>query len=571
MDGEELHGPTMIFGMKKRTVFALLFVLVVRVSGQNANPGLYLPTSRNVEKILGFEAEDGAVLPVGWSSSSTGIAADNKTVHSGQWSARLERGPDSADNFSTMWVTLPMDFNGQTIELRGYLKIKDVSDFGGLWMRENQDETAVAYANMQSKHLQGSKEWAEYSITLPVNPDATLLTIGVHLWGTGTLWADDLQLLVDGKAIALAPAKVLPAWSRDHEFDNGSRIAPDSLSPVQTENLVTLGRVWGFLKYHHPLVTSGQRRWDYELFRILPGILSAKTRDEANLALAHWIDGLGAVAECSQCASLDTAAISLKPDLSWIEDREALGTELSQRLRSISANRIENQQYYVSLAKQIGNPVFDHEGSYGTIHLPDAGFQLLALYRFWNIIQYWYPYREMAGENWPKVLSEFVPKVALAKDKDAFQLAMMELVARSHDTHANLWSSLSVRPPVGDCMLPVNIRFIENEAVVTGFAQKSAEEPGLKIGDILLELDGRPAEHPVPTWTPLYADSNEPARLRDMAMFWTRGKCGSTTVKVRRGDREMVLNSLVSPWRGKLRHMILLATRFVCFPRRLRT
>jgi C-terminal processing protease CtpA/Prc len=531
--------------MKKSIVFALLFILALRLSGQTAKPAPGLLTRQTVQSILGFEAEDGGALPMGWSGSTAGtIVADNKTVHSGKWSVRLERGPGSTDNFSTIWATIPMDFTGKIIELRGYLSMKDVSNFAGLWMRENQDETVVAYTNMQSQHLQGSKEWAEYSITLPVNPDATSLTIGIHLWGTGKVWGDDLQLLADGKAIALAPTKIPTAASLDHEFDHGSHIAPDTLSSLQIENLVTLGRVWGFLKYHHPLVTSGQRNWDYEMFRILPGILSAKTRAEANLALAHWIDSFGAVAECSHYASLDSASIELKPDLGWIEDGGLLGMELSQRLRNIYAKRTEGQQYYVSLAGPAGNPVFDHENSDSSIHFPDAGFQLLALYRFWNIMQYWSPYREAAGENWPAVLSEFVPKVTLAKDKDAFQLAMMELVARAHDTHANLWSSLRVRPPLGDCVLSADIRFIDNEAVVAGFADKSAKESsGLRSGDILLELDGKPAEHPVGAWMPLYADSNQPARLRDMAMYWTRGKCGLTPVKVRRADKEIVLNS----------------------------
>ena len=531
--------------MKKSTVIALLLILALRLSGQNAKHSPPLPDRQTIEKILGFEAEDGGALPAGWSASSAGtIVADNQTVHSGKWSARLERGPESANDYSTMWVTLPMDFTGQTIELRGYLSMKDVSGFAGLWMRENQDEQTVEYTNMKSTHLQGNKDWAEYSIKLPVNLDATLLTIGVHLWGTGKLWADDLQLLVDGKAIALAPARSLPATSSDHEFDNGSRIAIDRFSSMQIENLVTLGRVWGFLKYHHPLVTSGQRRWDYELFRILPVILSAKTRSEANLAMAHWIDSLGAVADCSPCASLDSKALELKPDLGWIEDQAGLGVELSQRLQNIYAKRAVNQQYYVSLAIRIGNPVFEHENSYSNLHLPDAGFQLLALYRFWNIMQYWSPYREVAGENWPSVLSEFVPKVALAKDKDAYQLAMMELVARAHDTHANLWSSLSVRPPLGNCVLPVDIRFVDNQAVVASFSNQSAElQSGFKIGDILLDLDGRAAEHPFEAWMPLYADSNQSARLRDMAMYWTRGKCGSTAVKVRRRDQVIVFNS----------------------------
>jgi hypothetical protein len=30
----------------------------------------------------------------------------------------------------------------------------------------------------------------------------------------------------------------------------------------------------------------------------------------------------------------------------------------------------------------------DHELGYEKVNLPDAGFQILGLYRFWNIIEY---------------------------------------------------------------------------------------------------------------------------------------------------------------------------------------
>ena len=37
----------------------------------------------------------------------------------------------------------------------------------------------------------------------------------------------------------------------DHQFDIGPGIGLKQLTTVQIGNLATLGRVWGFLKYHH--------------------------------------------------------------------------------------------------------------------------------------------------------------------------------------------------------------------------------------------------------------------------------------------------------------------------------
>jgi hypothetical protein len=166
------------------------------------------------------------------------------------------------------------------------------------------------------------------------------------------------------------------------------------------------------------------------------------------------------------------------------------------------------------------------------------------LYRIWNIVAYWYPYRDVMGENWDAVLTEFLPRVALAKTSAAFQLELMAFIARVHDTHANLWSSLQLRPPVGKCSLPVVVRFIEKSAVIAGYRPpESSASTVFKPGDVILALDGLPVDELVRRWSAYYADSNEAARLRDMARSLTAGSCGPATVQVRRDNQTLTLNA----------------------------
>ena len=67
----------------------------------------------------------------------------------------------------------------------------------------------------------------------------------------------------------------------------------------------------------------------------------------------------------------------------------------------------------------------------------------------------------MLGEKWEEVLRQSISKIGLAKTLGDYSRELMALIARAHATHANLWSSLAARPPVGDCRLPVTVRFIE--------------------------------------------------------------------------------------------------------------
>ena len=218
----------------------------------------------DLAQLLGFETQRGPGAPRDWGGGPIEtLVADDKIVHSGKWAARLERQADSANFFSTITLGIPIDFTGTTVELRGFLKTEDVSVSAGLWLREDVERTSVAFDNMESRQLNGTHDWAEYSIVLPLRPAATSLVFGVRSTGTGTTWADDLQLLVDGKPIWDAPKRQEPVTplDQDHAFNGGSGISTGELSKTQIDNLVTLGKVWGFLKYHHPAIVSGKRHW----------------------------------------------------------------------------------------------------------------------------------------------------------------------------------------------------------------------------------------------------------------------------------------------------------------------
>lgn len=497
------------------------------------------PTTRAIAKpplasLLGFEDGVDVDAPRGWTTSPKGtVFADEKVVHGGKWSARMQRDGSSAGTFSRVSHSLPVDFEGKEIELHGYLKTEDVSEFAGLWVREDADDDTVAFSNMHEQNVKGTHDWTEYRITVPLKPEARELTFGALVSGRGTTWADDLELLVDGKPVWQAPRTQRPTTplDRDHEFDRGSGVALDALSPPQIDNLVTLGKVWGFLKYHHPVVTSGKRHWDYDLFRVLPAVLATPDRAKANAAIVAWINTLGAVTDCATCADPpDAATLALKPDLDWIADSKALGPELASLLGRIHRARpADGAQFYVSFAPA-GNPAFDHEPGYRDKD-SDSGFRILAIYRFWNMVQYWFPYRDLVGK-WEDALRESLPLVTLAKSRPDYQREMMSLIGRVHDSHANLWSGLDARPPTGPCSVPAVARFLGKDAVID--VSKAAE---LRRGDVVVTIDGVAPLEMARKLAPYYAASNDAARLRDFGSGMFRGECAPTKLTIRRGSK----------------------------------
>ncbi|MFN2126366.1 MAG: S41 family peptidase, partial [Anaerolineales bacterium] len=109
-------------------------------------------------------------------------------------------------------------------------------------------------------------------------------------------------------------------------------------------------------------------------------------------------------------------------------------------------------------------------------------------------------------------------------------------------THANLWSALDVRPPVGTCYWPVEVRFIEGKATVTSFTDSSyISTSGLEIGDIITAVDGVSINALIEKWSPFYCASNQTTRMRDVARYLPRGECGVSNLTIERQGRSQIV------------------------------
>lgn len=497
--------------------------------------------AKGLDQVLNFEGPTSASLPGGWYVVPAGVAKLEPKPFRGTWKVvRLESGEQKSNPQTVIEQCVKIDFQGKSIQLQGDLRTRNVKGEAGLWLKEyTASGKLLVKKGLGAGTLHGTNTWKRYTVDLPRKRQAQVMVFGAILKGAGTAWVSHLQLNVDGKPISESP-RITTINDTDREFDNGSGIKIGKLSKVQIANLVTLGKVWGFLKYYDPTVTSGHRQWDYALFRILPKILAAPDLKTANAAMLGWIKALGPLPKCGPCVKLNHKNLQLKPDLDWIGNAQKLGNALSGELHLIYTDRRKGEQFYVNLASNSGNPVFQHERSYKTIKFPDAGFQLLALYRFWNIVEYWYPYRNIIGENWDKVLSDYIPKLALATSRKAYIRQLMALIAEVHDNHANLWSALQLRPPTGKCHLPVHLRFIQDQPVVTGFADGAgASTYGLHPGDVITRLNGKAVPKLLAKWAPYYGASNQAGLHRQLARYMTRGACGNTKVGFHRNGRSM--------------------------------
>jgi len=332
----------------------------------------------------------------------------------------------------------------------------------------------------------------------------------------------------------------------DSSFAKGSRVVIGPLSKSKIDNLVNLAMLWGFLKYHHPSVARCDYNWDAELFRVLPRLLSARTKTEANAVLENWVDKIGKPDPCTTCKiTKNDSSVNIMPDYGYLFNEGNLSVSLVTKLNYIKNNRNQEENYYVSLAGGIGNPVFDHEVPYAKMIYPDAGYRLLSLFRYWNIIQYFFPYKYLIGEDWNKILSEFIPRFVLAKDATQYTLACLEIIARVHDSHANVWGNNKIlNEYFGNYQVPVQAAFAENKLIVTGYyADTFSIKEKLRIGDVITKINGVPVDLLVKNKLYLIAASNYEKQLAEIPnRALLRGKSGSLPFEIIRDNKIKLVN-----------------------------
>lgn len=474
------------------------------------------------------KSEEG--LPDGWMQwGSYQLLVDADNPHSGTKAVLIDAGEDGG-SFGSVAYSIKPEYAGEKITLEGYMKTENVSEgFAGLLLRVDGDSGPLHFDNMQNQGIQGNNDWKKYSITLPLPEEARQIFVAGILVGKGKAWYDNFKVLIDGKDIrGLKPVeKAIAKAALDEEFDYGSKFTLGSASEEQLEKLYWLAKVWGFLKYHHPQIAAGEVNWDYELFRILPAILE----EGFDMALLNWAQQLG---EVEMTDTPDTEMeIKLQPSTEWLKPQGLLSEALIQYLKKVQSAPRESNSYYLAFAPNIGNPQFKNEKAYKDIASTDDGFRLLSLFRYWNMIEYFFPYKHLMDEDWNTVLKSSLPIFAKAKEPLAYKLATLQLIGKIQDTHANIWmQDEDLSQFHGKNIAPIEVNIIEGQAVVVRFFSQMQEDSKIKVGDIITHVNGQATSKLIEEKITYCPASNRPTQLRDVARRLLRSNDGQIELSV---------------------------------------
>lgn len=465
--------------------------------------------------------------PIGWTYGfnkvqelTYPVKLDSIVKKEGRYSVSIEK-KEKGEGYGVIDYIIPNNYKGKVIDLVGYMKTEAVANgFAGLWLRlDGEDGNVIKLDNMQKQAITGTNDWKQYVIKLAYDNNVKSIHIGGLLAGDGKAWFDDLQVYIDGKKIENLKPRVLTVAETDTSFSKNSTIQAFVPNTQQISNIAIAGQFWGFLKYYHPAVAKGDYNWDAELFRLLPSVISAKDNTELSIALEKYLDKLPKVETCNSCTT-EVKGSTIKPNYGELLSGKVLSKALTEKIDFILQNVNIKENYYITFKGGAGNPIFQNEKPYTTMKYPDAGYRILSLYRYWNMVNYFFPYKDVIGEDWNQVLTALIPEFVKADNQTQYAIAVLKMVAKINDTHAYFMGLNNVMDNIrGKNTTPFRAKFVQEKLVVYDyFNTADSIKNSYKLGDEIVSINGEKVSDLIKKYAPLVAASNFDTKLRGLPL-----------------------------------------------------
>lgn len=269
---------------------------------------------------------------------------------------------------------------------------------------------------------------------------------------------------------------------------------------------MNVARIWVTIDYFHPYLGYQDIQWDKALTSALPGIRSAKSAGETVAALNGMLATLH-----------DPLTVAFAGEPPRQEESEPEQPQRFRFHRGIAPEGSRSATFFSGFTTRngpsptgttsldVGDGVTvqirlseaanaNHASANGRQRLylddeypPEEG-RILALFRLWGAVRYFFACKDLMDEDWDATAAEYLPKLMSAKDAREYQLAIAELISHLSDSNAAAESSV-LDDYFGVAAPNVRVRLVEKKAMITSVGGDAASH-GAKVGDLVSEVDG---------------------------------------------------------------------------------
>ena len=249
------------------------------------------------------------------------------------------------------------------------------------------------------------------------------------------------------------------------------------------ERISLTGKVWGYLKYHHTGACDAD--WDQVLLDTLASQSETDSDGKFNVHIAALIEAAGANVPPDTEPPVIEAIHRIPSAKAWMQ-HGLLSEQNRQALQTIEAAFRPFPNCFVAPG-DVHHPRFEGDDQFYDLDVPGPDERLLAMFRFWNILNYYSPNLGLIDTDWGQLLDVYVGRMLKVSNNLDYHLLMSEFTAESDDSHGWMLSDVVHDLLLGDNWMPFNLELIEGRNIVN----RAMEGIAIDVGDEILSIDGQ--------------------------------------------------------------------------------
>jgi C-terminal processing protease CtpA/Prc len=482
---------------------------------------------------LDFEQGEPGKEPPGWSApfqekGYSGVTSSERPEGGARCAVLTAPGKPGPRDFGNLmrWVDAT-PYRGKRVRFRAAVRMEgaggQAESRAQLWLRVDRSAGKIGFFdNMQDRPVT-AKDWGRYEIVGDVARDADQVYFGMILLGPGRAFLDSASFeVLSESGVGNEPAR--------------------ALTPRGLENLIALARLTGYVRYFHPSDQAAALDWNRFTLAAVQAVEKAAGPAELARTLTALFLPIAPTVRvfptgrpgqptpvAAEILAPPASPADAKPRIvAWRHLGLSLGVDnqrapyQSRRTDSLTPDKTPDGKPLAVPLPEPGKPFrADLGGGVSTLvplalyadakgtlpavptgvvpqapekpegFLPsgdDRATRLADGILAWNVFQHFYPYFDVARADWPAELRKALGSAATDPDAQAFERTLRRLVAALHDGHGRAGLSASSD---GTRTLPLLWDWVEGRLVVTQVDPEHAA--GLAPGDVIVEVDGRPA------------------------------------------------------------------------------
>ncbi len=278
--------------------------------------------------------------------------------------------------------------------------------------------------------------------------------------------------------------------------------------------LALTAKIWGFIKFHHTEVKAKRVNWDSVLLANINQLEFATTPEKFNDGIAAIIAAAGIMRPTATPSVPETG---LNVDFKWIKDPMLDSSNISH-LHYIKDHFVADTNAWIFIDPNIGQNYIrmtNENNANLTQALPNKTYRRLMLFRLWNLVNYYFPYKQDMSIPWDQSLMDLIPAFDTCTSALSYHLAHAIFATRLNDSHAayvrsnllyNLWKFNT------NLTQPIYLKRSENKTIIYKIFK---DVPGLNVGDIVHKINGMDFDSLRIQYRKYFSASNEAAADRN--------------------------------------------------------